>query len=140
MMGSETFIMVALKWADRSTPSRLAASIPSSKNRRRAFLLITAASITSPSRRGSLSFRISVLPSSPTSSMRTVSADAMVTDFSEPKKSPSFMESTRVLESGLQAPMVCGFLRANSFTAAAERRSELPSRSTGLTALPSTLE
>src|SRR5262249_50318655 len=34
---------------------------------------------------------------------------------------------------------LCGLLRAYCFTAPAARRSELPSRSTGLTALPSTL-
>ncbi len=49
------------------------------------------------------------------------------------------MNATRVRESALQAPILCGLLRAYCFTAPAARRSELPSRSTGFTALPSTL-
>src|ERR1700750_238873 len=49
------------------------------------------------------------------------------------------MSATRVFESLVQAPILCGLLRAYCFTAPAARRSELPSRSTGLTALPSTL-
>ena len=49
------------------------------------------------------------------------------------------MVATWVFESGDQAPIECGCLRAYSFTDAGARRSELPSRSTGLTALPFTL-
>ncbi len=41
-------------------------------------------------------------------------------------------------DSGDHAPIECGWLRANCFTEAGARRSELPSRSTGLTALPFT--
>ena len=37
-----------------------------------------------------------------------------------------------------QSPIVCGCFRAYSFTEAGARRSELPCRSTGLTALPLT--
>jgi len=48
------------------------------------------------------------------------------------------MWETWVREAGSQAAIECGFLRAKFFTAAGARRSELPSRSTGLTALPST--
>ncbi len=46
--------------------------------------------------------------------------------------------ATRVFESALHLPIECGCLRAYCFTAFATRRSELPSRSTGFTALPST--
>ena len=46
------------------------------------------------------------------------------------------MVATRVLESGDQAPMEWGCFRANSLTGLGARRSELPSRSTGFTALP----
>ena len=42
------------------------------------------------------------------------------------------------LESLLHAPIECGCALAYSFTEVATRRSELPSRSTGFTALPST--
>ena len=49
------------------------------------------------------------------------------------------MCATWVFESLVQGPILCGLLRAYCFTAPAARRSELPSRSTGLTALPSTL-
>ena len=54
------------------------------------------------------------------------------------RKSPSPIVETWVLESGDHAPIECGCLRANSLTDAGARRSELPSRSTGLTALPLT--
>ncbi len=46
---------------------------------------------------------------------------------------------TCVLESADQAPMRWGFWRAYSLTALGARRSELPSRSTGFTALPFSL-
>ena len=49
------------------------------------------------------------------------------------------MCETCVRDAWLHSAMLCGFLRANSFTAFGARRSELPSRSTGFTALPSTL-
>ncbi len=48
MIGSETFIMVAFRCRDSSTSCCLASAICASKNSRRAFLLITLASITSP--------------------------------------------------------------------------------------------
>ena len=55
------------------------------------------------------------------------------------RKSSAVMWATLVLESADQAPIECGWLRAYCFTEAGARRSELPSRSTGLTALPFTL-
>ena len=78
-------------------------------------------------------------PVAATCSMRTVVAAATVTDFSLCRKSPSLMVETWVLESLDHAPMRCGFWRAYSLTAFGARRSELPSRSTGFTALPLTL-
>ena len=71
-------------------------------------------------------------------SIRTVVASGTVTDFSLVAKSPRLMVATCVFESGFQGPSLCGCFLAYSFTAAAARRSELPSRSTGFTALPST--
>ena len=47
--------------------------------------------------------------------------------------------ATLVRESPDQAPIECGWLRAYCLTDSGARRSELPSRSTGLTALPFTL-
>ena len=48
------------------------------------------------------------------------------------------MVATWLVESELQAPIECGCLRAKFFTDSGARRSELPSRSTGLTAEPLT--
>ncbi len=48
------------------------------------------------------------------------------------------MVDTCEADSADQAPIECGWLRAKFFTEAGARRSELPSRSTGLTALPLT--
>ena len=79
-------------------------------------------------------------PPAGTNSIFTVVSAAMVADFSEPKKSSPVMCTTLVLESLGHARSLCGFFCAKAFTGAATRRSELPSRSTGFTALPSTLE
>src|SRR6266545_4915856 len=49
------------------------------------------------------------------------------------------MWATCDLESGPQAASLCGCFPENALTESGERRSELPSRSTGLTALPKTL-
>ena len=66
-------------------------------------------------------------------------ADSIVAEVSLERKSSALMCATLVLESGDQAPIECGWLRAYCLTDAGARRSELPSRSTGLTALPLTL-
>ena len=71
-------------------------------------------------------------------SIRSTSSRSIVTDFSVERKSPSLIVETCVLESFDHAPIECGCLRANAFTEAGARRSELPSRRTGLTALPFT--
>ncbi len=84
------------------------------------------------------SFSTVTVPSSPTSSTRSVSASAIVTDCSFERKSPASMWATDVFESRAQAPIECGWLRAYCLTEAGARRSELPSRSTGLTAEPLT--
>ncbi len=47
-------------------------------------------------------------PSAWTNSMRTVVVAVTVTDCSLPKKSPSLMAATRVLDAGVQTPMECG--------------------------------
>ena len=75
----------------------------------------------------------------PTNSIFTLVAAGTVTDFSLEKKSSLPIVPTVVFESADHAPMECGCLRAYSLTALGARRSELPSRRTGLTALPLTL-
>ena len=77
-----------------------------------------------------------VVPSSPTSSMRSEPSASITVDFSLERKSSAVMWATLVLESRLQAPIEWGCFRAYCLTEAGARRSELPSRSTGLTALP----
>ncbi len=92
----------------------------------------------SPSSKARPSFKIVVFPSLATCSMRTVVAAGSVIDFSLWKKSPAPIVDTCVFEALDQAPIGCGFARAYSLTASGARRSELPSRRTGFTALPLT--
>ena len=54
------------------------------------------------------------------------------------RKSPPDIVATCDLESGDHAPIECGCVRAKALADAGARRSELPSRRTGLTALPLT--
>ena len=139
MIGSETFIMVALRCTENSTSSSLARCTWAARNSRSAATCIAVASTTSPSSTGTDSRSTVVEPSSPTSSIRSEPSCATTADTSLERKSSASMCATLVRESGLQAPIECGWLRAYCFTEAGARRSELPSRSTGLTALPLTL-
>ena len=99
---------------------------------------MTEASTISPASTGKDSLSAVTVPSAATCSMRSVSAAATVTETSECRKSPSLMVVTWDLESGDHAPMEWGCFRAKPLTEAGARRSELPSRSTGFTALPLT--
>ena len=139
MIGSETFIIVALRWMENSTPCCLASSICASRKLTSAPRLMNVPSSTSPAFSAILSFRTVTVPLLSVNSIRTVVASGTVTDFSLVAKSPRLMVATCAFESGVQRPSLCGCFLAYSFTAAAARRSELPSRSTGFTALPSTL-
>ena len=139
MIGSETFIIVALRCTENSTPSALARAICAARNARSAATRMTLASTTSPASTGTDSRSTVVVPSSPTSSIRSEPSSAITADCSEERKSPAAMCATFVLESGDQAPMRCGWALAYCLTEAGARRSELPSRSTGFTALPLTL-
>ena len=94
------------------------------------------ASTTSPASTGTVSRSTVVVPFSPTNSIRNEPSDWITTDFSDVRKSPAVMCATLVLESGDHAPIECGCILANCLTEAGARRSELPSRSTGFTALP----
>ena len=137
MIGSHTFIIVALRCTENSTPRSLASAICSARNASSAARRITAASTISPSRTGSDGLE---------HGDRAVGGDVLdaqggrprsaVTEVSEWRKSPSLIVATCEADSGDHAPIECGWLRANCFTEAGARRSELPSRSTGLTALP----
>ena len=141
-MGSETFIIVDLRCSDSSAPSRAAASICSEKNRRRVLTFITAVSTTSPASRDIPSLSAVTLPSALTNSIQTLVAADIVPDFSLSKKSPAVMWATRALDpdAGHGRIILWGCFRENSLTDVAARRSEFPSRRTGLTADPSTAE
>ncbi len=128
--------MVALRWIENSTSSAWARAICSVTNSRSASTSIRVASTTSPASTGTDSLRTVTVPSVPTCSMRSVSSASSTTDCSLCRKSPSSMVATLVRESADQAPMECGWLRAYCLTDSGARRSEFPSRSTGLTALP----
>ncbi len=112
MIGSETFIMVALRCTENSTPSALARATWAARNSFRAAARITEASTTSPASTGTFSRRTVVVPSSPSSSMRRAPSAAITVDFSVLAKSFSPMVATLVLESAVQAPMRCGWVLA----------------------------
>ncbi len=97
------------------------------------------ASTTSPASTGTDSRSTVVAPSSATSSIRSVPSVSSTAEVSLERKSSALMWATLVFDSGDQAPIECGWLRAYCLTEAGARRSELPSRSTGFTALPFTL-
>ncbi len=112
MIGSETFIIVALRCTENRTSSALARSIWSLRKVRSASTCRTDASTTSPARTGTDSRSTVVAPSAATCSMRRVPASAMTADFSVERKSFSPMVATFVFDSVVQAPMRCGCVLA----------------------------
>ncbi len=136
MIGSDTFIIVALRWTENSTPSSFARWIWAVRNSRSGPTRMAVASTISWASTGTDSRSTVLLPSSPVSVMVRVSSAGSTADFSEERKSSAVMCATLVFDCGDHAPMRCGCLRAYCFTDAGARRSELPSRSTGFTALP----
>jgi hypothetical protein len=138
MIGSETFIIVAFKCTENSTSRSSASATCSRRNASSARRLIRAPSTISPASTGMLRFRTVTVPSVATCSIRSSSSARIVTEVSEWKKSPSVMVDTWLLDLVDQAPMECGWALANALTDAGARRSELPSRRTGFTALPFT--
>ncbi|CAM5741345.1 hypothetical protein SALBM311S_01251 [Streptomyces alboniger] len=112
MIGSETFIMVAFRCTENSTPSALAWAIRAVRNSRSGATCMTEASTTSPSRTGTDSRRTVVEPSSPTSSIFSAPTSEITTDFSVERKSSTPIVATLVLDSGVQAPMRCGWFLA----------------------------
>src|SRR5690606_40128349 len=63
MIGSETFIMVALRCSENSTPRAFASAIWASMKRASAERRMLAASITSPACRGNASLSVLTVPS-----------------------------------------------------------------------------
>ena len=112
MIGSETFIIVALRWTENSTSSSWARAICSVRNSRRAATRMTVPSTTSPARTGTDSWSTVVSPLSPTSSIRSEPSDAMTADFSLVRKSSAVMCATLVFDSDDHSPIECGCLRA----------------------------
>ena len=84
MTGSETFIMVALRCTENSTPLFFASSICSSTNLRSARTLMCVESMISPSSSGAFFLRTVALPSAPTNSIRYSVAFLIVVDVSLP--------------------------------------------------------
>ena len=108
MIGSLTFIMVALRCAENSTPSAFASATCAARNASSAFALMNVPSMTSPASTGSSGLSTVTDPSASTSSMRSVSSAGETHDFSFEKKSSPLMVATRVFESADQSPMRCG--------------------------------
>ena len=84
MIGSETFIMVAFRCSENSTPWALASAICSPRNAASALRLITAASTISPALTAVFSFSTAVLPSLPWKAIFSEPALTRVADFSLP--------------------------------------------------------
>jgi len=82
MMGSEIFIIVALRCSEKSTSCFFASSICFSKNSLSAWQFMKEASRTSPSFSAIFSFSTVTEPSSARSSIRASVAAGITTDFS----------------------------------------------------------
>ncbi len=112
MIGSETFIIVALRCTENRMSSALARAICAVRKERSSATCSTEASTTSSLRTGTDSRSTVVVPSSATSSMRSEPASEIVVDFSVERKSFSPIVATLVFESEDQAPMRCGWVLA----------------------------
>ena len=113
MTGSETFIIVALRWTDSSRSSSLAAATCAARKESRAVALMRVASTTSPAVTGRWSRRTRGSPP-PAGTNRTSRAPSSLTTTlrSLCLKSPSSIVATRVRDSGDHSPMECGWERA----------------------------
>ncbi len=137
-IGSETFIIVALRCREKSTPCSFAAAICSRRKVSSAATRMTVESTTSPASTGTDGLSTVSVPSAATCTIERVSSASITTDCSLERKSSAPIVATEVLESLLHSPMRWGCFLAKFFTAAGARRSELPSRRTGFTAEPLT--
>ena len=114
MIGSETFIIVALRCTENSTPSSLARAICAVEERVAARRrCMTVASTTSPASTGtdSCSTVTAAVVGDELDAQGAVAADDH-DDCSVERKSSAAMWATLVLESGVQAPMECGWVWA----------------------------
>ena len=112
MIGSDTFIMVALRWTDSSTSSALARAICAVRKACSAATRMTVESTTSPASTGTDSRSTVSAPASSTRVIAALVSAGMTTDFSLERKSSASMCATLVLESLLHTPIECGCLRA----------------------------
>ncbi len=111
-IGSETFIIVALRWIENRTSSALARAICSARKRRSAATFMKVASTTSPASTATSSLSTVSVPSVAVCTIERVSASSITTDFSLLRKSSWPIVATSVRDSGLQAPMRCGYFLA----------------------------
>ena len=109
MIGSETFIIVALRCTENSTSSALARATCSVRKRRSAATRMTVPSTTSPASTGMDSLRTVSVPSAATCTTVRVSSASRTTDFSLERKSSAPMVATLVRLSLLQAPIEWGW-------------------------------
>ena len=112
MIGSLTFIIVALRCTENRTSSAFARATCSARNASRAATRMTVASTTSPARTFRPPLRTVVVPSSATWRMVRVSSAGITTDCSLERKSSPSMVATAVRLVGLHAPIECGWRRA----------------------------
>ncbi len=112
MIGSDTRIIVALRWTENSTPWRLASATCSARNACRASRRITAESRISPASTAIRSLSTVTAPSAATCSMRTLPSRSTVTDCSVARKSSAAIVDTCERESGDQGPIEWGWWRA----------------------------
>ena len=112
MIGSETFIIVALRCTENSTPSSFARATWAVRNSRSAATCSTVPSTTSPARTSTPSLSTVVVPSAATCSIRSSPSASTTAEVSFERKSSAVMCATFVRESLLQAPIECGCLRA----------------------------
>ncbi len=108
MIGSDTFIIVALRWVENSTPSSLARCTCSARKESSALARSTVPSTTSPASTFRPLFSSVVWPSAPTKRMVSVSSAGSTTDCSLWRKSSASIVATFVFESDDQAPIECG--------------------------------
>ncbi len=112
MIGSETFIIVALRWTENSTPVAFAVASALIRNDRRLATCRTVASTTSPASTGSDARSTLRSPAVVSRTTLSVSSTASVTDFSLALKSWAPIVATEVFEPAAKGLLTCGCLRA----------------------------
>ena len=112
MIGSDTRIIVAFRWTEKSTPCSFASATCAARNASSAARRITAASMISPASTAMPSFSVVTDPSGATCSIRTSPSRGTVVERSVERKSPSLIVETCERDSGDHGPIECGCLRA----------------------------